>query len=285
MRVRVIIVGAQKTLVKESRTIEIRNRRFREDDVLALATIFSEQARLAKKGNHSFSISFVLRCTDGIMYESEDPDVFAGDGACGVKPPKAIEMSFADYASGRRLTLTAVHGGEYSDRFVVSGDDPKWVHDVFLTVQERLQALPPTDVWFTRHPELTSVLGMLGLGSIGQLLISTVISFIVPSFFATWKPSPETVAWVRDSVLLRVLVHPIVQIPVAWVARWLFGGAPWFYFERWLLEAYPSIELDFGPEHLKLASNRRKRIGQFFVFVVAPLGAAILYDIVKTLLM
>lgn len=270
--------------MKESRTIEIKNKRFREENVLALSTVFVEQAKLAKKGDRRFSVSFVLRCIDGTIYESENPDVFAGNGASGIKPPKAIEMSFVDFTSGRRLDLTAVHGGVYSDRFVVSGDDPKWVHDVFLTVQERLQALPPTDVWFTRHPTLTSVIGMLGLGSLIHILIVEAFAFIAYSFLAGWEPSPETLAWMRESLLLRLFVHPVVQIALAWVFRWLLGGMPWFYFQRWLLDAYPSIELDFGPEHLKLASNRRKRIGQFFVFVVAPLGAAVLYDILKNLL-
>ncbi len=64
----------------------------------------------------------------------------------------------------------------------------------------------------------------------------------------------------------------------------LYGGMPWFYFERWFYSAFPSVELDFGPQHLRIDAKRRERIKQFLIVVAIPLVIAVIYDMVKEIL-
>jgi len=263
--------------MRESREIEIKRKRFRLADIVALAELFVEQANLSRKGKRNFNVSFSLRCRDGTSYQSETPLVFSEEGGAGAKPPQAIEMSFSDYELHRRMTLTAVHGGAYSDRFFVSGDDAKWVHDVFLRIRERLDALESTGVWFTQHPLAAGFLGQLGIGCILHLLVVSAVDATA----SLWRPSPETIEQLRQSIMLRAFAHPFFQIPFAWFCRWLMGGVWWACCQQWLMSAYPSIDLDFGPEHMKVEALRRRRIRQFLLIVAVPLCVAFLHDMMR----
>jgi len=62
-------------------------------------------------------------------------------------------------------------------------------------------------------------------------------------------------------------------------------GIPWASeVRRWLLNLWPEIELDFGPEHLKVEKLRRLRISIVFSIAIIPIILTIVYDIAKSFL-
>lgn len=251
---------------------------------MAFARIFTEQAELAKKEGRHYSITLGLRCIDGISYESETLEVFNDEECLSLRPPQSMEMTFHDYVFNRHLQLTAVHGGAYSDRFHVSGEEPTWVRDIFLRVEERLDALESTENWFTKHRKLTTFIGMLGFGSLMHLVIILVIEAILRTFLHDWRPDQAMVERLRQNILLRILCLSPTSNLLNWVCRYFMGGIPWFYFERWFYSAFPSVELDFGPQHLRIDAKRRERIKQFLIVVAIPLVIAVIYDMVKEIL-
>ena len=62
-----------------------------------------------------------------------------------------------------------------------------------------------------------------------------------------------------------------------------FFGA--FYLRNWLLSLWPTIEFDFGPEHLNIEKSRRNRILVFITFAVIPIVLTLGYDLVKSVVM
>jgi hypothetical protein len=50
----------------------------------------------------------------------------------------------------------------------------------------------------------------------------------------------------------------------------------------WILELWPLIELDLGPEHLKIEKRRRARLAIVTAAIVLPILLRVLYDIVKS---
>lgn len=270
--------------MKESRSIDIKRKRLNESDVLMLAAIFKEQADLAKKGGRHHSLSFGLRCRDGTRYDSEETDVFKDEDSVGLRPPDSIEMTFRDYNLNRYIQLTAVHGGTYGDCLSISGEDPKWVREVFLRAKERIDSLESTENWFTIHRGLTAFIGMLGFGSLIQIAIVIVMEGLTRTVLVDWHPDPATSQKLKQNVILHFFFTPPVSYFTNWILRYFMGGAPWRYFERWFYDAFPATELAFGPEHLRVEVQRRKRIWMFITVVAAPLAIAFVYDIVKAAL-
>ena len=65
------------------------------------------------------------------------------------------------------------------------------------------------------------------------------------------------------------------------LSYWLMG-IPWApYIRNWLLNLWPVIEFDFGPEHMKVEKLRRLRISIVFSTAIIPIVIAIGYDLLK----
>ena len=268
----------------ETRRLAIWRRRFKKADLRALGAIFLSELEAARAAGRQATVSFELSCDDGTVYSAEDLRHFVDGAEVDLKRPKSIEFRFADIALLRWISLSLSHNSVHDDYLRVSGEGgyQEWVAGVFTRLQERVAAAEPSKSWFTKHATLTYHLLALGCGSVIILAFSYAINVgiahgVIVASDSSGPPPPGSVRLVFSQV-------PALEFAVTWSARWLVGGlaAPWL--RDWIVAAWPTLDLDFGPEHFKLEQIRRSRIGAFLVLGVLPFLIQLVYDLTKTLL-
>lgn len=262
--------------MKETRHLNVERRRFTKSDLLALGAVFLAEAEAARVGKRRHEIELTLHCADGTDYSSEDMSHFADGAEADLKPPKSVGFRFIDYERGRWMDLSLTHGKGYTDGCTVRGSDRDWVQGVFTRVKERLAAAAPSRCWFTDHPTLTYHLLAVGFGSFLDLVISYWVRAAIARGIIV-PPSTER----TDGFTVLLSQVPALAIAITWAVRWFLGGIPALPVREWILRAWPDVELDLGPEHLKLEKMRRQRILAFVMAVLVPLLVAIVYDIAR----
>jgi len=238
---------------------------------------------------HSQSVANGSRCQFRATIKSEDETVYQSDSLelldatsdALLKRPVFVEMAYTDYTTSRNLRFNITQGGSHSDRISADGE-PSWVRDTFVQLQDRINAAAPTSQWVTKHPYIVRTLAKLGLGSIVWLpwnwLFSQMFSLLPP-------PSAELLAGLKSSSVAAILswrpTFLMVDFVLTWINRWLLGNAVWVFVSEWFYRAYPDVDLDFGPEHLKREKMQRHRVGFLAITVALPLVVAVLYDVAK----
>lgn len=267
--------------MKETREIPIDKIRFTLQDIRSIVGIIERENEEAQKLDHHSSFTVAMRSVDGIRYESDSISLFDDDSVALLKPPKSIECQFFAYQPDKSISFSVVHDGSYSDSIRITGSEQDWVHSVFVRLKESIEAATPTTVWFTQHRGLTDLIGSLGIGGIWVLIVTKFLPIIMLSPFVrpTIEPSPDTIELLETSLLIRIIMYPPFTYLLRWFAAYLFGTMVWSSISKWFYEAWPRVELDFGPEHLKTAKNRRKRVQFFFVSIVLPLCIAIISEL------
>jgi hypothetical protein len=272
--------------VAETRRLAIRRKKFMKADLRAFGAILLNELEGARTAGRCATVSFELRCHDGTDYSADDMRHFEDGAEVDVKRPKSIQFTFADTVLARWIDLSLRHGGAHDGELRVSGEGGyrDWVAGVFTRLQERVAAAEPSESWFTKHPTLTYHLMALGCGSVIIVAVSFAISLgiahgvvVLPDAGVTGPPPPGSIRFVFSRL-------PAIEFGVGWSVRWLLGGmaAPWV--RDWILGAWPTLDLDLGPQHLKLEQMRRNRIAAFFVLGVLPFLVQLVYDLVKTIL-
>jgi len=161
------------------------------------------------------------------------------------------------------VTLELRQGDSDYNHFRISGSDAQWVKSLFTRMKETIDSFPPTESWVTRHPGLVGMLAIIGLGSLAHFLISAAA-------FASLKFG-----------IVRITVpaaSPALFVVLSWFTRLLLGLTAWGLVKDWWWKAFPSVELAFGPEHMRLAERRRKTLAFLFTAVIIPIVLTILLE-------
>ena len=91
----------------------------------------------------------------------------------------------------------------------------------------------------------------------------------------------QSVAPSRDHPTLTAIFHVLDKAPINILWYWLIGTG-WASTARdWVLDAWPSIDLDVGPTSTKLTEQRRARIMFLLLFIVLPILCSLSYDLLK----
>lgn len=264
----------------ETRRLVIRRKRFTKSDLRGLGELFLSEAETARQAGRNPSVTFTLRCNDGSEYSAADLSHFADGAEVDLKRPTSVEFRFGDGALGRWVTLSLNHGHWTDGTLSVSGEAgyKEWVAGVFTKLQERVAASEPSESWFTRHPRLTYHLLAFGCGSLIILALNYMMALGVAHGVIVVSDNSGPVE--PGSIRFMFSRVPALEFAFAWGIRWLFGSlaAPWI--REWLLGAWPVVDLDVGPQHLKLEDMRRRRIAAFFGLGVIPFAVQFLYDMV-----
>lgn len=265
--------------MKETREIPIDKIRFTLQDIRSIVGIIERENEEAQKLDHHSSFTIAIRSVDGIRYESDSISLFDDDSVALLKPPKSIECQFSAYQLDKSISFSVVHDGSYSDSIRITGSEQDWVHSVFVRLKESIEAAAPTTVWFTQHRGLTDLIGTLGIAGIWILIVTKLFPIIILPFVPTIEPSPDTIELLKTSLLIKILIYPPFIVLLRWFGACIVGTMVWSSISKWFYEAWPRVELDFGPEHLKTSKNRRKRVQFFFVSIVLPLCIAIISEL------
>jgi len=244
--------------------------------------VFLSEAQAASQAGRQPIVTFTLKCDDGTEYSAGHLAHFADGAEVDLKRPTSVEFYFADVALGRRITLSLSHGRSREGSLNVTGEGgyKDWVAGVFTKLQERVAAAEPSESWFTRHSTLTYHLIALGSGSLIITALNYAMGLGVASGIIVVSDNSGPVE--PGSVRFMFSRAPVLEFAVTWLIRWLFGTTAALWIREWVLAAWPTVDLDVGPQHLKLEDGRRKRIAAFLLLGLLPFVIQLIYDLVKS---
>jgi hypothetical protein len=264
--------------MKETRRLEIAQKRFTRSDLFQIGRIFLDEAHSAKSRKKRHGIEFELECVDRTSYTAEDMNHFSEGAEIDMKPAASVQFQFHNYEDGNSLDFS-LRGGKYSKgEVIVRGEDREWVTEKFVRMEERIGSLSPSSSWFTMHPTLTMHIIAMGLGSIAWFLLLILYRWFDSLGLIEHEPAAF------NSNFIRFVQSPGIRFITGSVIRWwlgfVLGAIP---LRDWLLNAWPSVEFDTGPEHGKAQKIRRSRLTAFVTFAIIPLFASLIYDLLKSL--
>jgi hypothetical protein len=260
--------------LKQTRRLVISDRVFTSKDLLRIANIVAKQQTAEhEQGKKKFEVKF----DDDTTVESESPEVIQDEWLVehGRRPIR-IEMSYYNFTLDRHIGINLSHGDDsYGNEVRVSGSGADWVQANFFALKEAVEAVRSQNVWIRRHSNLLVNFIALGIGCLCFLIIELLAiaarKLGVPGlkeFWAEWKEVRASGAW------------PFLYF-YGWVWRYLTGlflGA--FAVRTWLLSIWPSIEFDFGPEHLRREKIKRDRLYSVGALVILPILITLLCDLI-----
>lgn len=269
--------------MKETKKCHIKDKVFNIDDLKRFAKIFEEQATLARENDEHHTHNYELNFSDDTTVESEALDILENDILFNTKRPITVQFSFLNYTLNRRFTLSLNHGdASYGNTIIVSGQEREWINDIFARLTEALNGVIPQESWIKRHPTLLLNIIALGIGTLGLFLIFSAADLVLlyTDFTKHIKPPKEGGFRYTLGQFIRSNLWFCYTITWAWklLAGYALGA---FEVRRWFLDLWPSIELDLGPEHLKIEKKKRKKIYTVFCLVIIPIIATIIFDIIK----
>jgi len=260
--------------MKESRRLKIESKVFEKKNILSLAEkLKSEYIEAQKQGDNS-SLTYQIACSDNTTYESETLDLFDDEGIIDIKRSTAIEMTYWNHTQDKHINISLVHGGGYSDGAIIRGCNKDWVRGVFTDIKEKFDSIKPQANWILKHKTLLLHLLALGAGVVTYFVIWLI-------FYRNIEPIENPSEQVK-AIRLFFKARPLIAGLLNWFLFWVMGIGTWaFPVWSWLLKLWPTVEFDFGPEHMKLEKQRRIRTILVFSIIIIPTFLAIAYDVAK----
>lgn len=262
-----------------TKRFQIKDKIFGLDDLKRIACVFSEQAKLANKSSHHFSIEYSLQFSDNTTIEGDTPEILE-DSYCEIKRPVKVEFRFLNYSLNRKASFSLLHGdSDYSNEVVVSSEEHAWVNNIYTKVYDYINGTKDQYNWLKKHSLLIYNLTALGVGSFGMFLIDLSVFSVMSIVVKFWMPSSETIEMIKpiyDFLGNFTMPMYIFKWIYTWIAGFFWGG---WTLANWVLSAWPNIELDFGADHLKLEKQQRQRLSILLSVIVIPMLLTILQDI------
>jgi len=153
---------------------------------------------------------------------------------------------------------------------IVRGKDRNWVNGTSTRIKEIINSTTLQDNWMIRHKTFLFHLSALGIG----IIIQTILWILIYQHFEPTKDPSDNF----------FVTHPLFKYVINLLIIYAVGFFWAFFLRDWLLSLWPTIEFDFGPEHLKIERSRRNRIIVFITLAVIPIILAFAYDYVFIIL-
>ncbi len=260
------------------RTLSVEDRVFTLSDLIRIAKVFERQIVLAKKAKHHFHAAFEVGFNDGTSLSSESADVLSEEALARPAKPMGISFTFFnhEYRMQRYLSFTVSHGSLpvsiVWNRATIKGGEKTWVDEQFLRLKEAIDASEPQKAWPKQHPRLLHCTLIGGFVAIVMLMLR-VFDLIVSLAGVELQP-------VKGTDPLRDVVGSFLPV-LAGGLLFLLGTMAAFWIGDKILAMWPCIELDIGPEHLKLEKRRRAILRTVLVGVGLSVLANLIWIIVR----
>jgi hypothetical protein len=255
---------------KEKRSFDYNWKVFTKDDIRRIAQVLQNSYQEAQEDERHSSLAYEIHCDGNISYESDSMSIFEDDGLMDTKKTLAIQMYFVDYEEQNKIDFT-ISNNRYHRNLTVRGTENNWVQGTFTTLKEIIDSVQPQTKFTVEYGNLILFFIALGVGSVIFLLLEVfVYSRIGPiqnptGFIKIMRDFFSTYPWA--GYLIDIFLRLVMGISTfAFRIYW------------WLLELWPEIEFDFGPEHLKIHKIRRQRMWAVISLIVIPILLGVVFE-------
>lgn len=256
--------------IKETRSFKVENQIINFNNLKTLAD-FLQGEKFKFPANSGVDLSSSATCEDTVVYSSESLSLFEDNSPLRLKRVKSVRMEFYVYAIKAKILIELLHGGGTwrETNISISGCDSDWVNGCLNRLQEIFSSFPPQNTFMRRHKNSARFVLALGFGS---LIFWVLMQF--PHAPSTEQPP----IW-----LLKISELPLGTYVIKYALILLMGFFPAMYVHERLVKCWPSIELQIGPEHSWIESQRRRWLSAALIMGVIPFCINVLNDVVKNI--
>lgn len=254
--------------IKEKRSFKVENQIINFNNLKTLAD-FLQDEKLKFSTDSRVELSSSATCEDTVVYSSESLSLFEDSSPLKLKRVKSVRMEFYVYAVKAKILIELLHGGGTwrETNISISGSDSHWVNGCLNRLQEIFSSFTPQNTFTHRHKNPIRFILALGFGSL--------IFWIFMRMPHTPSADPPPMWFLKISEL------PMGAYVIKYALILLMGFFPAMYIHERLAKCWPSIELQIGPEHSWIESQRRKWISAALIMGMIPFCINVLNDIVK----
>lgn len=193
----------------------------------------------------------------GMISTSSESDSILDNDVIDIHKTLAVDLSYQNPRTKKNIEMTILEG-DRRDRdniFSIRGEDPKWVDAIYSEFEMVFGAVRPQSKLFSQWRVLIIFALALAIGYSYAIIIKWLLApYSAP--IASWDAFFHVHIWLFWAL----------QITIWTVTGWF----PAWYLCLWVQGLWPSIEFDFGPEHLKARKNTRARLGTVSALLVLP---------------
>lgn len=213
----------------------------------------------------------MVECDDNSINEFENLD-FLEDELKDFGRIIAITIRLSSYMQQNliRISLDSIRG--YGN-IIIEGKDRDWVDAKYSQLIHAINLVKAQENWYTKNRNLIFNLVYISLGILPWFFITSFLDLVVTP---DENPSEKVEAFrnFNDE-------YPWIIYVVNFITWWLLGTVWARLLMSWVSKLWPSIEFDFGHEHLNLVKERRKRLKIAGTVVVMPIVLAIVRAILN----
>jgi len=255
--------------------IPIDGRVFTKDDIRMLAQVLwqlYEEAKRTSKEDGGIRVKYSIAFEDDSTFSGGYRDVFADGEWIDLKRANEIRMYFEDRTSNREVDLIIVAGNGRRSSLTVEGPDQEWAGGIARHLQTIIESAKPQPIWVSRYvaynvPFIIGVAVSYWVGRVGTRLLIMLLNSV--GWHKAGYRMQEIAAENTVDTAMAIFVLGIICImPVA------------FFLATLLYKLWPSIEFNFGPEHMRMEGQRRRKIGWFIAFIVIPIVTGVVTDLI-----
>ncbi|MGA2506181.1 MAG: hypothetical protein ABSF80_01725 [Chitinispirillaceae bacterium] len=261
-------------------SVNIEEKIFSKADIIRLANIFKNIYDSTQSKHKKYDIT--LGCTGNETHQFSDTSSL--DSLLDLKRILSISYNFHVYDENMDITLQLNHGessGFWYNTLSVSASQDDWVTLKHEAIMAAINAVHPQSTWFRKYEWLIFNISSI---NVGWLCVSLLIKWMK---FINYQSSTDKPSGLFSSSICYLYTHShLAMIGIYLMIFWTFGTIImlllwWGFLRQRYFDLWPSVEFDFGPEHLRKEKITRKVIGAIIALFGIPIILQILFKVVK----
>ncbi|HKC67229.1 MAG TPA: hypothetical protein VKG26_03305 [Bacteroidia bacterium] len=270
-------------IITENRVHVISLKIFEAVHIKSIAKIFQQEYNIAiKNKNHlkikdeNISLNFYIKCFEPVSFQSESDAIFSDNSKIYTKRIHSIEMTFKQ-GDEKNIRIVLQHGEsegiekDGNSYLEVSGKNEIWVNGTLGKLEDYLKSVPEQTRGILNYDNLL----FFGSCAIGGYLTTIVISLDSCRDDANYclKNLYKT-----DGILWLIFLLGILSfIPGIFLGVFIDSQV-----KKIKNNAYPSIELLIGPEHLLVSKKKKKQLNFLWTMITLPFIVSIVCNIITS---
>lgn len=262
--------------MKKKITKKIKDKIISKENIINLIDYLYRTYEEIESDLKTFNIS--LYTNNSEVFEIENASITDDIQLLEIKRIEKIDIYLSNIRSAKKIDIELCQdSNKWSNTLKIESEDQIWVNNQNLRISELIESWKPQNKMFSKYKEILFHFLSINLGFIFFELLAKLLTIF------DYKSSLKT----DQSDIWKFLIEKITtQFPASiyvfiglfsWLIGMFFVSLFWYKLEDKLLNLWPSIEFDFGPEHLKFAKKRRNIIWLVVTLIILPILLQILF--------
>lgn len=240
-----------------TKKIQIKNKVFTKNDIFLLSKVFQDEHDKNNQDEYK-NLTYTLKCDFENEHQFNSLDELKNSNKLDLKKVSVIEIElYTHHTENINLSIEHIIDDSIHNKIIVKGPNELLVNGLIGKFSEILESVRPQKTLLNEYEN--SFLGLVAV-AIGYIIIFIIAFFIN-------NPNPP-IQEAETSVFLKAIENNLIlEYAVKISVYWFIGITFAIIIKEKSLKLWPSIEFDFGPEHLKKEKKKRN----VYIFIITIL--------------